>query len=332
MDKNPVSDAEGEESVDSEAIEWADTDFIARIAQDFQDAYVRPPGRTTEAKHLEAISRALSETRPSRPITFTPADARQSGYLRPAGNFARPAEPQKTTGRPASGGLASPFAARSSGPTKISSAPPYVAPATGGIGDAKTAGAAKWRQQHVFLGSLVNKAAVFAAAMALGASWGLARAGALPKPVQTAFSQAGDVIGLDIPAPIPVPQISVPVPEAPPVPAVPLPNPAPAPVQLPQIPAADSEPVVTVPAPAPPPPPAPAPAVAAEDWLTRMIGQAFESGSGAAQGNTPADPKGSSISSSPSNTFWERYGWGYGSANEGGSAGTGRVPGKASRK
>lgn len=332
MDKNPVSDAEGEESADSEANEWADTDFIARVAQDFQDAYVRPSSRTTEAKHLEAISRALSETRPARSSTFTPADARQTGYIRPAGNFARPAEPQKTTGRPASGGLASPFAARSSGATKISSAPTYVAPATGGIGDANTAGAAKWRQQHVFLGSLVSKAAVFAAAMALGASWGLARAGALPTPVQTAFSQAGDVIGLDIPAPIPVPEVRVPVPEAPPVPAVPLPGPAPAPVQLPQVPAADPEPVVIVPAPAPPLPPAPVSTDAAEDWLTRLIGQAFESGSGGAQGNTPADPNGSSVTPSPSNAFWERYGWGYSSANEGGSAGTGRGPGQPSSK
>lgn len=314
----------------SQASDWEDSDLIEQIAQDLKDAYVRPLSLATETKHLQAISRTLAQSHRSQPNhSFTPAEARSAGPNGAAINFARPLELQRTAGRPESGGLASPFA-RSSSATTISRAKVDAAPATGRIVDAKAAGAAKWRQQHVLLGSLVNKAAVFVAALALGASWGLAKAGALPDPVQTAFSQAGEVVGLIIPAPIPVHEIAVPVPEIAPVPATPAPAPVDAPLPSSQYPASDTDPGVPglAPAPVTPMPANQSPSVVAEqqDWITRMIREALGSATSVPSGANsisgpdatprPAQP----TAGDPSTSFWDRYGWGAG--DEGGSTAT----------
>lgn len=316
MDNHRVTDAD-DESNES----WASSELIDRIALDLIETFVRPVDRTTESKHLEAILMACA-TRPHSALparAIKPAEVTPNTPTQTVVNFARPAEPKKAAGHPARGGLASPFAARTSGAGNGHSVTTSAPPATGRLVEsAQAAGTSKWRQHHVFLGSLATRAAAIVAVAAVGAS-GLAMAGALPRPVQTAFSQAGDVIGLDIPAPIVVPEIAAPPSEQ--TTRVPVPR-VPEPELIPQPASTAPEPDFAAPLTQHPPvaqtPPVPA---AQQDWLAALIRQAMEAAANenASANETPPAP--GSTQQSSGYGSWEQYWSNYGGSSEAGSAG-----------
>ncbi|MGQ0678253.1 MAG: hypothetical protein ACT4OM_01100 [Actinomycetota bacterium] len=279
----------------------ADNDLIDQIGQDLRETFVRPVDPATERKHLAAIAGALSpRIHTAVADHYKPADRARVAPIRPTAQLARPADPNKTTSLPASAGLASPFAAKASG----SRVPTSAAFATGRAGKTpEPTGAPDWRQHSVFFGSLATRAAAIVAAVAVGAS-GLALAGALPRPVQTVFSEAGGVLGLEIPAPITSPQIAAPAEERPvvvPVPVVPLAPEPPAPLPPPAVP-------VPVP-PAPAATPLPAVPAPAEDWLSMLIRQAMEAAVNQSQGgaqNPSTSPPGSH-NADPWSSYWDNY-------------------------
>ena len=292
MDNYRGNDPEEYSIFDGESEDdWADSHVIRRITEDLREVYVLPLDATTQSKHLAAIADAISQNARS-PRTLAPAQRPFTDGSRCASSFVGAAGPRRVAKQVSTASLASPFGARtpgtSSGPVP---APRTSLAAVASPSDTKSAHVVRWMRPGAFVNSLASKAAVIATAMALGAS-GLAVAGSLPDPVQTAFSEAAGVIGLEIPAPIkppavmPTPPREQPV--APPLPEpmpVTLPEPLPALIVPPPAPASEA-PVVQ----APPPATQIAPPAAPGDlqiWLTELIRQALATANARAMNPQP---------------------------------------------
>lgn len=322
MDNYRGNDAEVDGIFDGDSEDdWADSHVIERVTEDLVEAYVTPLDSATQSKHLAAIADAISQTaRSPRPIAA--AQRPITDGSRCASSFVRAAGTTRTPKQVPTVSLASPFGARKAG---TSSAPGHrsrtTLTAVVSQADPKTP-QVKWLRPGAFVNSIASKAAVVATAIALSAS-GLAIAGGLPDPVQTAFSEAAGVIGLDLPAPIQPPAVSPAPPREQAVPALKLPEPQPV---IPQAPA--PAPIVAAPEPAAPTPvvqtPQPqaqavapaAPPADLEIWLTELIRQALAAANAKAmnpQAQTDAGSGQQSVQSGAQpwtqDNPWQTYSW-----------------------
>jgi hypothetical protein len=319
MDNYRGSDAEVENLIDGEGEDdWADSHVIRRIAEGLREAYVKPLDSATQSRHLAAIADAISQNARG-PRALPPAQRPVMDGSRCASTFVRAAGPTRVA-KVSNVSLASPFGARSasasSGPVRPG--PPTSLSSVENPAEPKTA--QRWMRSGAFVNSITSKAAVVATAIAMSAS-GLAIAGALPDPVQTAFSEAAGVIGLDIPTPIQPPATSPAPPreQAVPAPTLPVPDlvvpqePLPAPV-VPAPPPTQTSAVQAPPQAAPIVPPA-ASATDLESWMTELIRQALAAANAKAtypQAQTGAgtgQQSGYAGQSSAQDNPWESYGW-----------------------
>jgi hypothetical protein len=281
MDNYRGNDAEVDGIFDGESEDaWANPNVIRRITEDLREAYVLPLDDATQAKHLAAIADAISQNA-SRPRVLPLAQRPSTDGSRCASTFVRAAGSARVAREVSTASLASPFGARTAGTASAPSPRPRTSlAAVGSPPEPKTAHVS-WIRPGAFVSSIYSKAAVIAAAIAVSAS-GLAIAGSLPDPVQTAFSEAAGAIGLDIPAPIQPPAVSpappreqaVATPVLPePLPVVPQ-EPLPVPIVPPPAPVAEA-PRVQAPPPAAQVAPPAAPAADLEAWVTELIRQAL---------------------------------------------------------
>lgn len=319
MDNYRGNDAEVDGIFDGESEDaWADANFIRRITEDLREAYVLPLDDATQAKHLAAIADAISQNA-SRPRVLPLAQRPSTDGSRCASTFVRAAGSARVAREVSTASLASPFGARTAGTTSAPSPRPRTSlAAVGSPPEPKTAHVS-WIRPGAFVSSIYSKAAVIAAAIAISAS-GLAIAGSLPDPVQTAFSEAAGAIGLDIPAPIQPPAVSPAPPReqavAPPVLPEPLPvitqEPLPVPIVPPPAPVAEA-PRVQAPPPAVQVGPPAAPADL-EAWLTELIRQALATANARAM-NPQSQPEAGAAQSGQtggqswaSENPWQSYG------------------------
>ena len=278
MDDYRSNDAEPERFLNGDPEnEAADRALMKQLGDELRETYVLPLDATTRAKHLAAISRAMSENLTgSHTFAATQRLLTERGRCAPASGRAAGSVEARTA---SAGGLASPFATRSAGTTSVHRLP-TLPPSAGSMA---TSAPKRW-SPLALVDAMSAKAAAIVAMVGIGFG-GLAIAGDLPRPVQTAFAEAGGVVGLDIPSPMQLPvatpapgrEEQVPAPSSfgspePPAAVAPSPAQVPAPVASAPAPAASSAPQTPVVAPAKPPS---APEGDFESWMSELIRQAI---------------------------------------------------------
>ncbi len=321
MDKFLSSDEEAD-GFDADLEDgWEDASFIRRLTEDLSDAYVKPIEADVQARHLAAMAQAMEENlKKATPLSLSRQDAASRSW-----SASGPSLPStgRVVPRSPSAGLSSPFGARRTDPPAFTaparpqspapvrpSIPAPVRPAIPVAGVASLDAKRRSKLHPVeLLNSMSSKAAAVVALIGLS-SFGLAVAGQLPKPVQTAFSEAGDHIGLEIPAPIVAPNQATPAPDrkqpvvVPPPVVLPQPAAVPSPQAVPSYQPAQQPPAASsasTPAPvAPQPLPSVAPAAADfQNWLNELIRQALETSNMRATQQSSGTVKPQSTGSTP---------------------------------
>jgi hypothetical protein len=313
---NSSNDAESEGLLDGEPEDEAsDLRLIKQFAEDVRATYVLPLDVATRAKHLAAISQAMSETTPNgRTFAATQRLLTERGRCAPGSAMA--AGPVEGKRAASSASLASPFAARKPASSPAAKLPAMVGPA------GKTISPARAWKPLVLVEAMSAKAAAIIAVAGIGFG-GLAIAGELPRPVQTAFAEAGEVVGLDIPEPMrlspgtPAPshdeQVSVPSsgasqpalvdPPAAPAAAAP-PSVASAP---PSSPSGTSQPPIVAPS-----KPSNTPPGDLESWLSELMRQAIAAANTRAHSQPPSGAGQQTVTDSgdsgTSQPTWQSYG------------------------